>query len=315
MEVPRDEYERTLAFADIAMGQIKALSQAATPRNFEIWYNYATGYNPALNQLINQTLEQKGKLSDADLDEIYATHIAVSRASERIDTVNSRMLDEIKQVLVTIDAAAGTATSRLRRVPPTHTAKLDRASDGEALRPSSSASSKAPRTWSSTTRSSKRGCRRLTKQEIELLQENLQAVRTESLTDPLTTLSNRKFFDQALAKAMAEAKELQPAAGAAWHARTTSSCLRELDDTNSAIAPDQVATGVVAPMKQNAFPMARHGAILNLGGPLADGDPIEDMPLSTLRVVALGRRIRRAVRNCAVSSFFSTPRVWMKRLR
>ena len=87
----------------------RPLSQAATPRNFEIWYNYATGYNPALNQLINQTLEQKGKLSDADLDEIYATYIAVSRASERIDTVNSRMLDEIKQVLVTIDAAAGTA--------------------------------------------------------------------------------------------------------------------------------------------------------------------------------------------------------------
>ena len=109
MEVPRDEHRRTLAFADIAMGQIKALAQAATPRNFEIWYNYATGYNPALNQLINQTLVQKGKLGDADLDEIYATYIAASRSSERIDTVNTRMLDEIKQVLVTIDAAAGTA--------------------------------------------------------------------------------------------------------------------------------------------------------------------------------------------------------------
>ena len=31
------------------------------------------------------------------------------------------------------------------------------------------------------------------KQEIEQLQQNLEAVRTESLTDPLTTLSNRKF--------------------------------------------------------------------------------------------------------------------------
>ena len=34
--------------------------------------------------------------------------------------------------------------------------------------------------------------------------------------------------------------------------------------------------------------MSRHGAILNLGWPLADGDHIEDMPLSTLRIVALG---------------------------
>src|SRR5262245_43271504 len=40
--------------------------------------------------------------------------------------------------------------------------------------------------------------------------------------------------------------------------------------------------------KKVSFPVPRHGAILNLGGPLANGDHIEDMPLSTLRVVALG---------------------------
>ena len=205
MGVPRDEHERTLAFADIALGQIKALAQAATPRNFEIWYNYATGYMPALNQLINQTLEQKGKLGDADLDDIYATYIAASRSSERIDTVNTRMLDEIKQVLVTIDAAAGTATNYSASLADA-TAKLDRASDGDALRAVVERIVKGAKDMELN---NKRLEARLSasKQEIEQLQENLQAVRTESLTDPLTTMSNRKFFDQALAKAMAEAQE------------------------------------------------------------------------------------------------------------
>src|SRR5262249_11131002 len=45
---------------------------------------------------------------------------------------------------------------------------------------------------------------------------------------------------------------------------------------------------VVRSGKKVSFPMPRHGAILNLGGPLANGDHIEDMPLSTVRVVALG---------------------------
>src|SRR5271170_1479719 len=45
------------------------------------------------------------------------------------------------------------------------------------------------------------------RQEIEQLQENLETVRIESFTDPLTTLSNRKFFDQALAESIAEANE------------------------------------------------------------------------------------------------------------
>ena len=33
-----------MAFAEIALGQIKALRQPATPRNYEVWYAYATGY-------------------------------------------------------------------------------------------------------------------------------------------------------------------------------------------------------------------------------------------------------------------------------
>src|SRR5262249_43778105 len=53
---------------------------------------------------------------------------------------------------------------------------------------------------------------------------------------------------------------------------------------------------VVRSGKKVSFPMPRHSAILNLGGPLADGDHIEDMPLSTRRVVALGLITRRGPR-------------------
>ena len=58
-----DEYDRTLAFAEIALGQIKALRQPAYPRNYEVWYAYATGYNPSLNQTINETISRNGTLT------------------------------------------------------------------------------------------------------------------------------------------------------------------------------------------------------------------------------------------------------------
>src|SRR4029078_10802059 len=45
------------------------------------------------------------------------------------------------------------------------------------------------------------------REEINQLQENLAVVRTESLTDPLTSLANRKRFDDQLVKAMSEAAE------------------------------------------------------------------------------------------------------------
>ena len=133
MAVPSDEHESTLALAQIALEQICALHQPALPINFEIWYQYATGHYPDLNKSINDVLSQKGALSDADMDEIYSTHLSPSRLSNQIDTVGSRMVDEIKQVLDMIDTAAGSATTYSASLADA-SAKLQGANDGAALR-------------------------------------------------------------------------------------------------------------------------------------------------------------------------------------
>jgi diguanylate cyclase len=205
MAVPQDEHERTLAFAEIALGQIRALGQTASPRNFEIWYHYATGFNQQLNQSINETLAKKGSLSEADLEDIYDTYIAMSRLGDRMDTVNTRVLDEIKQVITTIDAAAGSATSYTTRL---HQAseKLAQANDGEALRSVIEHLVQGAKEMEVNNKKLETSLAS-SRQEIHQLQQNLETVRLEALTDPLTTLSNRKYFDAALSSAIAEATE------------------------------------------------------------------------------------------------------------
>src|SRR5947209_11298122 len=106
-----DDYERTQAFAEIALGQIKALRQPAYPRNYEVWYAYATGYNPTLNQTINETLTRNGTLSTADVDQIYDTYLSPARLTDRIDNVGGQIVDEIEQVMSMIDTAVGSATN------------------------------------------------------------------------------------------------------------------------------------------------------------------------------------------------------------
>ena len=110
MTASTDEHERTLAFAEIALGQIKALRQPAYPRNYEVWYAYATGYNPSLNQTINETLTRNGTLTTADVDQIYETYLSPARLTDRIDNVGGQIVDEIEQVMSMIDAAVGSAT-------------------------------------------------------------------------------------------------------------------------------------------------------------------------------------------------------------
>ncbi|MFZ3240340.1 MAG: hypothetical protein WA196_07990, partial [Pseudolabrys sp.] len=83
--------------ADIALGQIKALRHAATPRNYEIWYAYASGYHP-LNQQVNAILKAKGTIADTDLVQTYDKHLSPTRLTERIDLVGSQVKGEIDQV-------------------------------------------------------------------------------------------------------------------------------------------------------------------------------------------------------------------------
>src|SRR5476651_1430800 len=128
-----DEHERTMAFSEIALGQIKALRQAATPRNYEIWYAYATGYQPSLNQKINETLQQGGGLSEKDLEQIYATYLSPTRLTERIDKVGDQVMGEIEQVMAMIDAAAGSASNYTTSLADM-TEKLGASKDRDGLR-------------------------------------------------------------------------------------------------------------------------------------------------------------------------------------
>src|ERR1043165_5453177 len=104
------EHGRPLAFAEIALGQIKALQQPAYPRNYEVWYAYATGYNPSLNQTINETLTRNGTLSTTDFDKIYETYLSPARLTDRLDNVGGQIVEEIDQVMAMIGAAVGSAS-------------------------------------------------------------------------------------------------------------------------------------------------------------------------------------------------------------
>ena len=195
-----DEHERTLAFAEVALSQMRALGQCALPRNYEIWYVYATGYNPGLNKIINETLARNGKLTEADLEQIHETYLSPVHSVERIDKVGTRIAGEIEQVVQVITGAlsnSSTYNSGLVKASK----KLAQGSDPETVRKVIESLVKSTRDMQENNAALEARLS-VSKQEIKNLQQNLDAIRAESLTDPLTTLGNRKYFDRALTDAM-----------------------------------------------------------------------------------------------------------------
>jgi diguanylate cyclase len=204
MTVPADEHERTMAFAEIALGQIRALRQPASPRHYEIWYCYATGYNPSLNQMINETLARDGTLSNADVERIYEAYVSPQRFTERIDRVGSQVMGEIEQVMAMIGAAAGSASSYGDNLVDV-TERLGIAADEPAVRTIVEGLVLATKEMEDNNRSLEERLH-ASKKEVNQLQQNLELVRNESLTDPLTSLANRKYFDATLANAILDTR-------------------------------------------------------------------------------------------------------------
>jgi diguanylate cyclase len=200
-----EDYERTTGFAEIALGQMKALRHSNSPRNYEIWYTYATGYHPALNAQINLMLKANGTIAESDLAQIYDNYLSPSRLTERLDEVGSQVKAEIDQVMAMIDTVAGTASSYTESLAGA-TKQLALSKDREGLRV-------IVENLVATTKAMERSNQQLeerlsaSKKEISDLQTSLEVVRTESLTDPLTQLANRKHFDVTLEKAIADAVE------------------------------------------------------------------------------------------------------------
>ncbi len=189
-----DEHERTMAFAEVALGQIRSLRQTAVPRNYEIWYIYATGSNAPLNKIINETLARHGKLSEADLEQIYETYLSHLKTTDRIDKVGARVIGEIDDVMRLLTDALG--------VSATYDASLDGASqklsaakNREQIKAVVEMLVKSTREMRETNKALEERLT-LSKNEISNLQQSLEAIRAESLTDPLTGLGNRKYFDR-----------------------------------------------------------------------------------------------------------------------
>ncbi len=241
-----EEHERTLAFAEIALGQIKALRQPAYPRNYEVWYTYATGHNPSLNQTINETISRNGTLTTTDLDQIYETYLSPVRLTDRLDNVGGQIIDEIEQVMAMIDAAVGEATTYTESLAHA-TQSLGTAKDRDGLRTIVETLVRATRDMEENNSKLEHSLK-ASKQEITQLQVNLEAVRNESLTDPLTSLANRKYFDQTLDKCMAQSAETGEPLTLLL---TDIDHFKAFNDTFGHLTGDQVLRLVALAVKQN----------------------------------------------------------------
>jgi diguanylate cyclase len=171
--------------------------------------------------------------------------VASTRLTDRIDSVGAKVVDQIDRIMATIDAASGT-TANYGDSLANVSQKLG-AADREGLRTIVERLVVATKEINKTNQTLEASLK-ASRHEISQLQNNLDAVRSESLTDPLTTLANRKFIDLTLEKAIAEAvKTGEPLS----LLMADIDHFKKINDTFGHLTGDQVLRRVAHAMKQN----------------------------------------------------------------
>jgi diguanylate cyclase len=135
------------------------------------------------------------------------------------------------------------------------------------------------------------------REEIRELQENLEVVRTESLTDPLTELSNRKFLEDAIAHFINEA---ETKGSPLTVILSDIDHFKKFNDTYGHLTGDQVLRLVATTLKQNLKGRdvaARYGgeefAVLLPRTSLNDGVTVADH----IRKAVMGKELIRRSTN------------------
>ncbi len=191
-----ERHRRTLLLAEIALQQIRTLKLPADPQSFELWYVYASNLNLRLNETVNELLRRQRNLSDADLVSLYEEYISSVRSAGRLNRVANQISDQVIQVLEMIGSASASAKLYDHSLGA-GAAAFDRNPGGEQIRSIVEELIQATREMEQNNHALEVQLTEA-KSRADQLQREIETIRIESLTDPVTLIPNRQFFDDSI---------------------------------------------------------------------------------------------------------------------
>lgn len=198
------DFDRASGFANAALALLKRSQIPPFPVYYELFYTYATGANADLNVEVNAILSASGAVSIADASALCEKYLDITDMEERLRAMSDMMARKIADVHQTIDTAIATASSYSGSLQQA-SGDLEAGIDEDALKMLSSRLLLETRRMQDMNRRLEAELEN-SKDDISVLQRDLNEVRKESMLDPLTNIPNRKCFDEQLEIELAHAR-------------------------------------------------------------------------------------------------------------
>jgi len=188
--------EQATKYCDQAYARIMAEGLTPHPEAFTVLYLHYSKIAPEISKTLDILESNKQKITDSVISDLYNTHCGYHDQTETVAETTERIQTALDQVIAVLDEGnrdAGTYTENLAGFA----GALGQGNDLSELR-------SMVLTIAAETRSMIEHTRRLDKMltdtstQMASMRVHLDSVRRETITDALTGIKNRKYFDDYL---------------------------------------------------------------------------------------------------------------------
>jgi len=200
-----DDFRQAKGISETALAGMLAREVPPTPENYAVWYAYGTGLLPELNRTIDILISNQQEFSQAVNAELFNRFCDTGRHFNLLNETGGRLQYAVDQVMRYIKSATGDA-SAFGRALDQYSSEMGGVPGDEEMRALVSGLILETQRMAERNRSLEDRLN-ASSGEIAELRQNLETVRREALTDALTGIPNRKFFDTRLREAARDAME------------------------------------------------------------------------------------------------------------
>jgi diguanylate cyclase len=199
------EFPRSAKLGEVAFRTMITHGVAPTPHNYAVWFTYVSGLEPELRRAIDARIATREPFTDQVSSELYERFCDASRHFGVLQKTSAD-LDQAVERVVTVIASATGDTESFNKTLGEFSHQLDDGMTAERVRGIVANLLVETQQVTEKNRALEDRLSRASG-EVAELRQNLEVVRREALTDPLTGIPNRKLFDSRLREAARNAVE------------------------------------------------------------------------------------------------------------
>lgn len=202
-----DSFEQSSQYARQALELMAAYKVPTTPCNFTVWYAHISERNPDLSRMISILLDNDQEFTDDVNADLYLKFFG--QEGEIDSTIlheAAQSIEDELQRITTYMGEAGDGTAAYGKSLASAQSDFSSAREADGLKAAISKILNDTHKMEQVNQTLENKLASST-QEIGRLQDDLEDMRKEALTDALTGIANRKMFDMELRRHAADAME------------------------------------------------------------------------------------------------------------